>query len=380
MPAIVPIQIRNGTAAQWTSANPVLLLGERGIETDTGKEKSGDGVTAWNSLSYIGGSGAATQVKQAVTNSTGAIITKGSAVYVNGANGTNVTIALAQANAELTSSKTLGLVEADIAINGTGYVIMEGVLTGLNTTAAGTDGDPVWLSPTVAGGLVYGVANKPAAPYHMVYIGVVSRKNANNGEIFIKVQNGFELNELHDVSITTPVNWNIIRYDSVTSLWKNDVLPSGGGTVTSVAALTLGTTGTDVSSTVANDTTTPVITLNLPTSSATNRGLLSAADWSTFNNKLSSLPTASTTVLGGVKVDGTSITINGSGVISGASTYTLPTASTTVLGGVKIDGTSITINESGVISSAGGSVLNIDGGNASSTYQSAVDGGNASGN
>jgi hypothetical protein len=59
----------------------------------------------------------------------------------------------------------------------------------------------------------------------------------------------------------------------------------GSGTVTSVAALTLGTTGTDLSSTVANGTTTPVITLNVPTASATNRGALSAADWSTFNSK-----------------------------------------------------------------------------------------------
>jgi hypothetical protein len=58
-----------------------------------------------------------------------------------------------------------------------------------------------------------------------------------------------------------------------------------GGTVTSVAALTLGTTGTDLSSTVANGTTTPVITLNVPTASASNRGALSAADWSTFNGK-----------------------------------------------------------------------------------------------
>lgn len=57
------------------------------------------------------------------------------------------------------------------------------------------------------------------------------------------------------------------------------------GTVTSVAALTLGTTGTDLSSTVANGTTTPVITLNVPTASATNRGALSSADWTTFNNK-----------------------------------------------------------------------------------------------
>ena len=61
--------------------------------------------------------------------------------------------------------------------------------------------------------------------------------------------------------------------------------PSSGGTVTSVAALTLGTTGTDLSSSVANGTTTPVITLNVPTASATNRGALSAADWTTFNSK-----------------------------------------------------------------------------------------------
>jgi hypothetical protein len=59
----------------------------------------------------------------------------------------------------------------------------------------------------------------------------------------------------------------------------------GNGTVTSVAALTLGTTGTDLSSTVANGTTTPVITLQVPTASATNRGALSAADWTTFNSK-----------------------------------------------------------------------------------------------
>jgi len=59
----------------------------------------------------------------------------------------------------------------------------------------------------------------------------------------------------------------------------------GTGSVTSVAALTIGTSGTDLSSTVATSTTTPVITLNVPTASATNRGALSSADWSTFNSK-----------------------------------------------------------------------------------------------
>jgi len=61
------------------------------------------------------------------------------------------------------------------------------------------------------------------------------------------------------------------------------------GTVTSVAALTLGITGTDLSSSVATGTTTPVITLNVPTASAANRGALSSTDWSTFNAKQDTL-------------------------------------------------------------------------------------------
>ena len=51
------IQLRRGTEAQWTSANPILASGEKGIETDTGREKTGNGVDAWEDLPYFGGSG-----------------------------------------------------------------------------------------------------------------------------------------------------------------------------------------------------------------------------------------------------------------------------------------------------------------------------------
>ena len=51
----VQIQLRNGTAAQWTSANPVLAAGEAGVETDTSKFKIGNGSTAWASLAYSSG-------------------------------------------------------------------------------------------------------------------------------------------------------------------------------------------------------------------------------------------------------------------------------------------------------------------------------------
>jgi hypothetical protein len=110
-----------------------------------------------------------------------------------------------------------------------------------------------------------------------------------------------------------------------------NITPAGtNGTVTSVAALTLGTTGADVSSTVANGTTTPVITLNLPTASATNRGALSSTDWTAFNGKYSTggaLGTPSSGTLSSCTVDGT----NGVGYInipqnSQSAAYTLVAA------------------------------------------------------
>ena len=93
---------------------------------------------------------------------------------------------------------------------------------------------------------------------------------------------------------------------------------SATGTVTSVAALTLGTTGTDLSSTVANGTTTPVITLNVPTASASNRGALSSADWTTFNNKGS----------------GTVTSVGGTGTVNGITlTGTVTSSGNLTLGG-----------------------------------------------
>jgi hypothetical protein len=171
-----------------------------------------------------GGSTDAVKMHRLIKNNTGITLLKGQAVYIDGATGVNVTVALAQANAESTSSKTLGLIEADILNGSTGYVVTDGELIDFDTSSATNEGDSVWLSPTVAGGLVYGLANKPVAPYHMVYLGVVSRKNVNDGVILVKVQNGYELNELHNVLLTSVLDKQLLKYDSVTSLWKNDVI------------------------------------------------------------------------------------------------------------------------------------------------------------
>jgi hypothetical protein len=99
------------------------------------------------------------------------------------------------------------------------------------------------------------------------------------------------------------------------------------GTVTSVAALTLGTTGTDLSSTVATGTTTPVITLNVPTASATNRGALSSTDWTTFNSKGSGTVTSvNLTASTGISVSGGPVTSSGSITVTNTAPMTYPGA------------------------------------------------------
>ena len=150
----------------------------------------------------------------------GVAINKGQAVYVTGADGTNMVVGLASNASEATSSKTMGLLDATVTTNGFANVVTEGLLSGLDTSTAGTEGDPVWLG--TGGNLIYGLTNKPYAPAHLVFIGIVTRKNANNGEIFVKVQNGFELDELHDVDLKTnlPTAGQLLRYNS-DGLWKN---------------------------------------------------------------------------------------------------------------------------------------------------------------
>jgi hypothetical protein len=151
----------------------------------------------------------------------GESLVKGQAVYVSSADGTNMIVSKASNTLESTSSKTMGLIAQSLAHNGKGFLITEGLLAGLNTSTA-TAGDPVWLGTN--GNLIFGLTNKPSAPAHLVFIGIVTRSNSSNGEIFVKVQNGFELQELHNVAITSPANKNTILFNSTTSLWENRLI------------------------------------------------------------------------------------------------------------------------------------------------------------
>ena len=166
-------------------------------------------------------------------------LVKGQAVYVSSADGTNMVVSKASNTTEATSSKTMGLIAQNLSTNGKGFVITEGLLDGLDTGST-VAGAPVWLG--VNGELIYGLVGKPYAPAHLVFIGIVTRANNSNGEIFVKVQNGFELDELHDVDLKSilPTDGQVLQFDGATGLWRNKTLSTG---------LTVGTTaissGTD---------------------------------------------------------------------------------------------------------------------------------------
>ena len=153
----------------------------------------------------------------AVRNNSGATINKGTVVYINGATAGYPTIAKAIATGDSTSAQTMGLVQDNISNNSNGYVVAYGQITGIDTSAF-TAGTQLYLSPTVAGGFT---STKQYAPNHLVYVGVVTTQNAVNGVIEVRIQNGFELSELHDVSAQTPSNNDGIFYNSTTELWES---------------------------------------------------------------------------------------------------------------------------------------------------------------
>lgn len=311
---------------------------------------TGDGTLA----TFPSSIASASQLTTFGRNSTGATLYRGTVVYISGSTGNVPNFSKAQANGEGTSARTFGVVKDDIANNSDGYVVTNGTIDNLDTRSSAThpftsdtlaDGDTVYLDPATAG---YITKTKPHAPNHLVYIGKVIRTSPTNGTIVYQIQNGYELDELHNVYAQTPSNNDGLFYESSTSLWKNKTIaavlgytpydasnPAGYttnvGTVTSVAALTIDSAGSDITSSVADSTTTPVITLSVPDASTIARGVV--------NN--------GTQTFGGSKTfSGNLSVINGSFSVTGNSTLTTSTGNTTVSisTGATVSGATKTIN------------------------------------
>jgi hypothetical protein len=138
-------------------------------------------------------------------------------VKVSGAQGQRLAIDFAQANSGANSNDTLGVVIEDILKNQEGFICILGQVHNINTTGSlqgetWADGDPLYLSPTVAGGLT---KVSPVAPNHRIIIGYVEYAHAIHGKIYVRVDTGSALLDLHDVYIpSTPSNGQVLTYDA----------------------------------------------------------------------------------------------------------------------------------------------------------------------
>jgi hypothetical protein len=165
-----------------------------------------------------------------VTNDDTVSITKGQPVYASGGTGDRLKVKLAYNTSDSTSAQTIGLVySASIASGQKGIIMIQGLLDGLTIlpTASWSDGDPVYLGAT-AGAIT---KTKPSAPNHLVYLGfVTSASNGSSGRLYVKVQNGYELDEIHNVDLvsTAPVNNDVLVFDTSTTpdLWKPKSIPT----------------------------------------------------------------------------------------------------------------------------------------------------------
>lgn len=209
--------------------NGQLLIGN-GTNYSVSTLSAGSGVTITNTsggvtIAATGATSVETLVAT-VTNAEAVPITKGQVVYAFGATGNRMSVKLANNTADATSAKTVGVVsDASIGAGNTGQITLVGVVDGLNLGTF-TDGDTLYLGATP--GSVTNV--KPYAPNHMVFVGIVERANNGNGELYVRIQNGYELDELHNVQITsTPSAGSVLIYDATNALWKAATLTAGTG-------------------------------------------------------------------------------------------------------------------------------------------------------
>jgi hypothetical protein len=229
----------------YTGATQNVDLGEYEIkagqvefdQTPTGA--AGAGVMRWNNTDgtldlglkggnvtlQLGQEQVARVVNKTATNIT-LLESNYQVVKIIGATGQRLSVDLAQANNDLNSATTLGVVTETIANNQEGFITTGGQVKEINTTGSlqsetWADGDVLYLSPTTAGKITN---IKPTAPNHTIIVGYVEYAHAIHGKIFVKVDNGYELEELHNVTstnYTTPINTDsVLTYDVTTSLWK----------------------------------------------------------------------------------------------------------------------------------------------------------------
>jgi hypothetical protein len=215
--------------ADWNATTgDAEILNKPTIPTQTSDltNDGADGINPFITANDIPTFASADKMVTVGRNATGQTLYKGTIVYISGSTGNRPNFVKSQANSESTSAGTFGVIENDIPNNSDGNCVTMGTIDNLDTRSTAThpftndtlaDGDTIYLSPTTAGFIT---RVKPYAPDHLVYIGKVVRTSPTNGTIVYRIQNGYELDEIHDVAAQTPSNNEVLSFESATTLWK----------------------------------------------------------------------------------------------------------------------------------------------------------------
>lgn len=288
-----------------------------------------------------------------VYNGTGSTIAKGSVVAVSGAQGQRPSVVLADADSEPLSASTLGIATEAIANGAEGFVCTFGLVRGINTSAF-TAGNPIYLSQT-AGAFT---ATRPSAPAHTVALGYVISVNASSGEVFVNINNGWELDELHNVLITSATSGNTLIYDAVAGVWKNANITGGTGLSVTNGAGTIALANTGVTSAVAGT--------GISVSGATGAVTVTNSDRGSSQNIFKNIAVSGQSTVVADNNDDTLTLVNGTGVsiTTNATTDTItvtntaPDQTVVLTGGTGIttSGTypNFTVTNSGVTSFSAG--------------------------
>ncbi len=151
-----------------------------------------------------------------VVNAEATSLAKGEIVYISGSQGNTIAVKRARDSGDDLSAGTLGMVGETIASGAEGLILVNGLMKKLNTVGL-TAGSLLYLGSTAG---TY-TQTKPTPPSHSVRVGYVVRVDATQGEIYIKVDNGYEIGELHDIlDLTTTSSYGDLLVKSG-SVWKN---------------------------------------------------------------------------------------------------------------------------------------------------------------
>lgn len=232
------------TKVPYTGATQDVNIGTHRLTATSIKVAGGtgnQGILSWNpddqTLDLIVSDNVTYQIGQelghVVRNESGQDIGNGKIVKVTGAQSSRITIEIADNGSEYNSASTFAVVTEPINRNQVGRVTTEGLVRGLDTSAF-AEGIAIWLGEN---GQFTDV--KPQSPKHLVHIGWVVRSHPNDGSILVRVSNGWEMEELHDVLITNVQAGHILQWDAVASLWVNtngldDIYQSLSGDIASV--------------------------------------------------------------------------------------------------------------------------------------------------